>query len=103
MLRYSFLMVSFVLAAEAFSGDAPGTNLIELKLTLPKGDTYMRGGSDPVADLTADVTLTNKSPKENLVTKTTAVNVVLPLTADEVAKLKTMSFQHSGIRSLEFT
>ena len=46
-------------AAESF-----GENLVEVKLALPKGETYIRGATDPVLDLVAEITLTNTSEKE---------------------------------------
>jgi hypothetical protein len=78
-------------AVGASAGDAtPGENLIDLKLTLPKGDTYLRGASDPVADLAVQLTLTNKSEKEDLGKKTVTITEGAKLTSDEFASLKDM-------------
>jgi hypothetical protein len=67
-------------------------SLIELKLALPKGDTYLRGNdADPVNDLVADITLINKTAKEDLVKKTIQVPEVGRLTAEELVKLRDMT------------
>lgn len=68
-----------------------GENLIEVKLTLPKGDTYMRGATDPVADLVAEITLTNRTAKENLNRETQPIEDSSRLTSDEYMKLQTMT------------
>jgi hypothetical protein len=60
-----------------------GENIIDVKLTLPKGDTYMRGASDPVSNLDVEITLTNKTAKENLNKETLTVPVVSRFTPDE--------------------
>jgi len=73
-------------AAEFF-----GENLVEVKLTLPKGDTYLRGASDPVAGLVADLTLTNTTKKENLSNETKVVPDNKLLTPDEMAQLEGLS------------
>jgi hypothetical protein len=82
-------VVCLGLAAQA--GDFPGENLIEVKLTLPKGDTYVRGATDPVADLFADIVLTNISKKENLGKESKPVTNVVRLTYDEANKLADMT------------
>lgn len=79
------------LCAPAFCVDQAGENIVEMKLALPKGDSYMRGASDPVADLYADIAFSNKTQKENRVKKTVQVQVVSRLTTEEVASLKNMS------------
>ncbi len=71
-------------AADHFFGE----NLIEVKLTLPKGDTYMRGATDPVADLVAEITLTNRTAKENLNRETITIEDSSRLTSEEFTKLQ---------------
>ena len=88
--RSIVLSLIAAICSPAYCADKAGENIIEMKLALPKGDSYMRGASDPVADLTADITFINKSQKENRVKKTVAVQVVSRLTTEEVASLKNM-------------
>ena len=84
--------VCLALALGARAGEEVGEGIIELKLALPNGDAYVRGpGSDPVANLIAGITLTNKTPKEDLVKKTVSVPEVAQLTSEEYAKLKEMT------------
>src|SRR5690348_4549515 len=78
----SAFAVGLTLLGSALAGDF-GQNFIEVKLTLPKGDTYMRGSSDPVANLDVELVLTNKTAKENLNKETLNVPVVTRLTPDE--------------------
>jgi hypothetical protein len=80
-------LCSALRAADHFFGE----NLIEVKLTLPKGDTYMRGATDPVSDLMAEITLTNKTAKENLNRETVPIEDSSRLTSDEYSKLQTMT------------
>ena len=65
----------------------PGENLVEVKIALPKGDLYMRGATDPVSDLAVEVTLTNRTPKENFTKESVPVTSVERMTPDEVAVL----------------
>ncbi|HYF49137.1 MAG TPA: hypothetical protein VEJ63_07020 [Planctomycetota bacterium] len=76
--------VSRVYAADAL----PGENIIEVKITLPKGETYLRGASDPVQDLWVEMTLTNKTKKEDLNKETISVTKVDRLTGQELAELQ---------------
>jgi len=80
-----------VLGASAQAADFFGENLIEVKLSLPKGDTYMRGASDPVADLVAELTLTNITKKENLGNESQVVPANQRFTPDEIAQLEGLS------------
>lgn len=66
MLRMRSLVVAGLLGLGvcAQAADFAGENLVEVKLALPKGDTYLRGGTDPVLDLVAEITLLNVSKKE---------------------------------------
>jgi hypothetical protein len=70
------------LSGGVWAGDF-GQNFVEVKLSLPKGDTYMRGASDPVANLDVEIVLTNKTAKENLNEQTLNVPIVTRLTPDE--------------------
>lgn len=69
-------------AAESF-----GENLVQLKLALPKGETYVRGASDPVLDLLADLTLVNLSAKENLNPESTTLKDVQRLSGEELEEI----------------
>lgn len=79
------------LAHSAGAADFFGENLVEVKLALPKGDLYMRGATDPVADLVATLTLTNLSKKENLSNESVTVPDNQRLTSEELANLTNMS------------
>jgi hypothetical protein len=79
------------LARIAGAADFFGENLIEVKLALPKGDLYMRGSTDPVADLVATLTLTNVSKKENLSNVSITVPANVRLSSDELTKLTDMT------------
>ena len=71
----------------------PGENLVSVKLALPKGDVYMRGATDPVADLAVSVVLANRTPKENLGKETIPVTTVARLTPDELNEMNQLSVQ----------
>lgn len=70
-----------------WAADLLGENLIEVKITLPK-DTFLRGATDPVSDLTVDLTLTNRTAKENLNKEVTPVTTVNRFSADELAEIE---------------
>ncbi len=80
----------FSMALPLCAADVELDSMIELKLTLPK-DTFLRGTTDPVADLNVDITLTNKSVKENLVKEKVTIDEVSRLTSEELASLKKMT------------
>lgn len=80
----------FSVALSVCAADIDLDSLIELKLTLPK-DTFLRGGSDPVADLNVDVAVVNKSTKENLVKEKVPFDDVTRLSAEELASLRKMT------------
>lgn len=67
MHRSAPLAVAFLLAASAWSSRAEevvGKDIIQCEITLPKGEVYMRGATDPVADLSASLVLTNATPAD---------------------------------------
>ena len=68
-----------------------GQDLIDVKITLPNGDTYVRGESDPVNNLLVNVVLTNKTAKENLNKETVTIEGAERLTGDEYVKLHSMT------------
>jgi len=73
----------------SYAADAlPGENVIEVKIALPKGETYLRGATDPVQDLWVELTLTNKSQKEDLNKETISVTRVDRLTGEEVFQMQ---------------
>lgn len=89
LARFAFVLI---LAGSSLIGTAGealfGENLVEVKLTLPKGEAYFRGATDPVADLVAELTLTNKTKKENLAKETVNISTATRITPDEIAKLE---------------
>ena len=68
-----------------------GENLVEVKLSLTQTEPFLRGATDPVAGLVAQVTLTNRTRKENLSKESIAVETVAPMTWDEVNAMKKLS------------
>lgn len=70
-------------AAESF-----GENLVDVKLALPKGDTYIRGATDPVLNLVAEITLVNTSEKEKREKETVSVEKADFISEDELVGLK---------------
>jgi hypothetical protein len=70
-----------------WAADLLGENLIEAKITLPK-DVFLRGATDPVSDLTIDLTLTNRTAKENLNKEVTPVTTVNRFSAEELAEIE---------------
>jgi hypothetical protein len=65
----------------------PGENLVDAKITLPNGDTYLRGATDPVADLVVDLTLTNRTPKASFNPEKVQVEKVARLSPEDIAAL----------------
>ncbi|MCY3019967.1 MAG: hypothetical protein NTW87_13190 [Planctomycetota bacterium] len=90
MLRTRWLLVLLSLAflgCTVEAGEFFGENLVTVKLTLPKGDTYIRGTTNPVANLVAEVALTNVTEKEKLTKETVSVTTVGFLSSDELIAL----------------
>jgi len=79
------------LIGQVRAADFFGENMIDVKLALPKGDTYLRGATDPVEGLVAEITLTNSTKKENLGTVQVTVPDNKRLTPDEIGTLETLS------------
>ena len=73
--------------------DDTGRDMLECKLTLPNGDLYMRGATDPVAELTASLTLTNKTEKENRGKVSVTVRRGAFITVEEQKKFESMEFK----------
>lgn len=69
-MRPSLLLLVVLLSGAAawpvWALDERGRDLVDCKITLPNGAIYMRGETDPVAELVVGLTLTNRSAKENL-------------------------------------
>src|SRR5437879_599261 len=97
--RWVLLISAF--SALAFKGAAAegflGENLIEVKLSLPNPTTpgaipeYVRGESDPVKDLVADITLTNKTKKENRNQEIVQIPTVTRIRGEELSKLDSLT------------
>jgi len=85
------------LIGQARAADFFGENMIDVKLALPKGDTYVRGATDPVEGLVADITLTNLTKKENLGTVQATVPDNKRLTPDEIASLESLSKEEQTV------
>ena len=90
MTRWAAVLAVVCFGAGVFAGEVDFDSIVEMKLALPK-DTFMRGGTDPVADLTVDITLTNKTPKENLVPEKLTIDEVTAFTSDELANMKKLT------------
>ena len=70
-----------------------GQDLIDVKLSLPNGDTYRRGESDPVHDLMATIVLTNRTTKENLTKESLTIQDAERLNGDDYIKLHSMTLE----------
>jgi hypothetical protein len=86
-IRVILATLAVALIGSVSAADLPGENMIDVKITLPKGDTYLRGASDPVADLIVEMTLTNKTAKEDLNKETITVPTVKRVTGEELADM----------------
>jgi hypothetical protein len=60
----SLLVLSAVCFSQTLRAGEGAKDIIDCKITLAKGDVYMRGATDPVADLSVTMTLTNTSTAE---------------------------------------
>ncbi|MCW8132062.1 MAG: hypothetical protein KIS92_17070 [Planctomycetota bacterium] len=98
MRAYSLSLGALALLAgtTVWALDDSGKDLIEAKITLPNGDLYMRGTTDPINDLVVSLTLTNKSPKENRGKETLTVTRPSYITEDERKKLETEKIEYKG-------
>lgn len=85
-----FVCLIVALASSLRAADADPEAIVEMKIALPK-DTFNRGGTNPVADLAVDVTLINKTEKEDRVPKKVSVDAITRFTAEELANLKKMT------------
>jgi hypothetical protein len=81
LLLVSALLGHVLRAAEG------GKDIIECKIALPKGEVYMRGARDPVADLSITLTLTNTTPAEKTAKEAVQVREAKFLTLDEYNKI----------------
>lgn len=90
------LVLIFAAGFSAAAADAELDSMVELKLTLPK-DTFLRGATDPVADLNVDISLINKTAKENLVAEKASIDDVTRFTSDELASLKKMTAEQQKV------
>lgn len=81
-------LVAVTVAFNAAALDERGKDLVEAKITLPNGELYMRGASDPVADLTVSLVLTNRSTKENRGKETVTASRASFITEAERADLE---------------
>jgi hypothetical protein len=77
----------------AGAGEFFGENVIDAKIELPNGDTYIKGASDPVKNLEVTITLTNKTSKENRTPETLTVPDPKRLATDDIIKLDSMPIE----------
>mgnify|MGYP001618823667 CR=1 FL=1 len=88
-IQLSFIVLVVLCVGVQAADNVFGDNLIDVKISLPKGDTYLRGVTDPVADLIVNVSLTNRTAKENRKQEIISVPTVARLSAEELAALQT--------------
>jgi len=55
------LAASLALPGMAFGTESPGRDMVEAKITLPNGESYTRGTTNPVDDLVVKLVLTNRT------------------------------------------
>ena len=104
-MRVCGVLVSVLcLGVCAQAADFFGENLVQVKLALPKGDTYVRGTVEPVAGLVAEVTLTNTSEKEKREKETVSVTKTDYLSVDELIavenKLKAETSKDAALQAI---
>lgn len=95
-LRAVALALSMGIAGAASSAEFFGENSVQVKITLPNGDTYIKAASDPVLNLNVGVTLTNKTKKEDLAPETVTLPDSKRLSTDEIIKLDKMSAEEQN-------
>ena len=81
------VLVSAACLGHAVCAAEGAKDIIECKIALAKGEVYMRGATDPVADLSITLTLTNTSPAEKTAKESVQVKEAKFLTPDEYNKL----------------
>lgn len=79
----SLASLGFVARAQDF-----GKDFVECKIELPNGAQYMKGATDPVADLVVKLTLTNKTQTERLENETVTYRDIEHLTTDDTKKIE---------------
>jgi hypothetical protein len=84
----ALLAVSVGLGLSAQAVESFGENLIDVKLALPKGDSYIRGTTDPVLNLVAEITLVNTSEKEKREKESVTVDKAGFVSVDELLALE---------------
>ncbi|MBI3832353.1 MAG: hypothetical protein HY291_22710 [Planctomycetes bacterium] len=90
------LCALMLLAAPVRALDDRGKDLVEAKITLPNGELYMRGATDPVSELVVTMTLTNRSSKENRGKETITVTRPSYITEAERKKLEEKRISDGG-------
>ncbi|MGD0088723.1 MAG: hypothetical protein ABSE73_02280 [Planctomycetota bacterium] len=85
---WAVLAVLAGLGLSAQAADSFGENLVDVKLALPKGDTYVRGATDPVLNLIAEITLVNTSEKEKREKESVSVDKADFVSVEELVALE---------------
>ena len=69
-----------------FAGEG-AKDMIKCEIALPKGEVYLRGETDPVADLVVSLTLKNTTPADKREMEQQSVRRVKALSPEQVAEL----------------
>jgi hypothetical protein len=69
-----------------FAGEG-AKDMIKCEIALPKGEVYLRGETDPVADLVVSLTLKNTTPADKRETEQQSVRRVKALSPEQIAEL----------------
>jgi hypothetical protein len=80
---YAGIIAGLMLALSAQAEEKFGHGIVEARIKLPK-EIFIRGSTDPVADLQVELTLTNKTKPENRKPVSKPMTVVEPLTKEQL-------------------
>jgi hypothetical protein len=82
----------------AWSGE--GTkDMIDCEISLPKGEVYTHGATDPVQDLVVSLVLKNNTPADKRTPADVTVRVAKPLTPELVQKLTTKEIEKGQVQA----
>ncbi|MCZ7648837.1 MAG: hypothetical protein M5U26_26865 [Planctomycetota bacterium] len=85
------LILACVFSAAPLAAQDFGKDFVECKIELPNGSTYLHGATDPIADLSVKLTLTNKTSTERLQNETDTYRDVDFLTNEDMQKIEQLA------------
>lgn len=81
-----------------FAGEG-AKDMIKCEIALPKGEVYMHGETDPIADLVVTLTLKNTSAADKRDAEQKSVRKVKALTPEQIAELTSKEFDKADVGS----